>query len=64
MVLSDEFIKMEMLAEKYVKDMSELKTLLQQGKMQESLSMVEALESSMQMTLAIGERYDLHTPVN
>ncbi len=57
-MITDDFIKSEMLAEKYLKNISELKELLRQGRAQECLSGLDELESSMQVTLALGELYD------
>ncbi|MBX2808480.1 MAG: hypothetical protein KTR20_07600 [Cellvibrionaceae bacterium] len=57
-MISDDFIKSEMLAEKYLENIKQLKELLKQGELQECLLALGELEYSMQITLALGELYD------
>lgn len=57
-MLSNEFIKSEMLAESYVNQISAMRGLLQNGKIEECLKLINQLEESMKVTLAIGELYD------
>ncbi len=58
-MLNNEFIKSEMLAEDYIENISAVKRLLTEGKTEECLTILNELESSMQITLAMGELYDL-----
>ena len=58
-MLTNEFIKSEMLAESYIENISVVKKLLKKGKTEECLAVLDELESSMLITLAIGELHDL-----
>ncbi len=58
-MLNNEFIKSEMLAESYIDNISVVKKLLKRGKTEECLAILDELESSMMITLAIGELHDL-----
>ncbi|MGH1485422.1 MAG: hypothetical protein ACRBCI_04325 [Cellvibrionaceae bacterium] len=58
-MLTNEFIKSEMLAESYIDNIAVVKKLLKKGKTTECLAVLEKLESSMMITLAVGELYDL-----
>ena len=58
-MLNDDIYKTEMLADDYIANVMLLKQLLQEGKVEECLVILEQLESSMQITLAMSELYDL-----
>ena len=60
-MLRSDFIHTEMLAGDYIENIAEVKALLTQSKIEECLALLTELEAAMQITLAIGERYDLIT---
>ncbi len=58
-MLSNDAIQSETLAEVYIDYIESLKTSIEQGKIEECLLLLEQLEVSMQITLAMSERYSV-----
>lgn len=59
-MLTDEFIKSEMLAEEWIAEIQAVSETLRQGNAAACLAMLEKLEESMQVILALGERDDMN----
>ncbi len=58
-MLSNDAIQSETLAAVYIDYIESLKTSIEQGKIEECLLLLEQLEVSMQITLAMSERYSV-----
>lgn len=57
-MLSRDFIHLEMLADMYIDSVDEAKQQLENGQASECLTILAELHDQMQITLALGERYD------
>jgi hypothetical protein len=57
-MLSTDFIHLEMLADMYVDSVGEAKQQLENGQANKCLNTLADLHDQMQVTLALGERYD------
>ncbi|MFT6389615.1 MAG: hypothetical protein ACJAUP_003008 [Cellvibrionaceae bacterium] len=57
-MLSTDFIHLEMLADMYIDSVVEAKQQLASGQASECLDTLTDLHEKMQVTLALGERYD------
>jgi len=57
-MLSSDFIHLEMLADMYIDSVGEAKEQLENGQAKECLTTLADLHEQMQITLALGERYD------
>lgn len=57
-MLSNNFMHLEMLADMYVESVSKAKHQLEEGQADDCLQLLAKLEHDMQVTLALGERYD------
>ncbi len=58
-MITTNFVQSEMLAETYIERICGVKKLLQQGRTDECLVRLAELEYMMQITLAVGELYDI-----
>ncbi len=57
-MISDDFIKSESLADEFVDKIASAKDLLESGDVKRCLSLLDELESGMQVVLAMGELCD------
>lgn len=58
-MFNNDFLQLEMLADMYIDSIDEAKQLLKNGQANECLDALTDLHQQMQITLAIGERYDV-----
>ena len=58
-MISNDFIHSEMLADDYIHAVEHAKQLLARGQASECLNKLTELHQQMQITLALGERYDV-----
>ena len=58
-MFSTQFIHSEMLADEYIDSVEQAKRLLASGQTRECLEALNELHQQMQVTLALGERYDV-----